>query len=97
MAHFKIRLNCIDHYQATPTDFDPPLPTCSATWESHLAPTVPVIRVFGATENGQKACAHIHGAFPYLYIDYDGILTDDEGGQNYLISWIHSGHSTKYP
>lgn len=84
MAFFRIRLNCIDHYQATPTNYDPPLPTINATSQKQLAPGVPVIRVFGATETGQKACVHIHGAFPYLYIEYDGILAQDEGEQDYL-------------
>lgn len=36
--------------------------------------TLPIIRVFGATESGQKVCAHIHGAFPYLYVEYEGSL-----------------------
>lgn len=90
MAFFRIRLNCIDHYQANPTDFDPPLPTRDATSQKHLAPGVPVIRVFGTTETGQKACAHIHGAFPYLYIEYDGILAQDEGELSKLkLFWTH--------
>jgi DNA polymerase zeta len=38
-----------------------------------------VIRVFGATETGQKVCAHIHGAFPYLYVEYTGSLIPDDG------------------
>ena len=30
--------------------------------------------MFGATETGQKVCAHIHGALPYLFIGYEGSL-----------------------
>jgi DNA polymerase zeta len=37
-----------------------------------------VIRVFGATETGQKVCAHIHGAFPYLYVPYEGSIEDKQ-------------------
>lgn len=48
---------------------------------------MPVIRVFGATETGQKVCAHIHGAFPYLYIEYTGSLTPDDVG-----AYIHRLH-----
>ena len=29
---------------------------------------VPILRVFGTTAGGQKACLHIHGIFPYLYV-----------------------------
>jgi DNA polymerase zeta len=31
-----------------------------------------VIRIFGAAETGERVCAHIHGAFPYLYVDFPG-------------------------
>ncbi|KAH9828841.1 DNA polymerase type-B family [Teratosphaeria destructans] len=69
---FRVRLNCVDHYQSAPSALDPPL-WGSATYSSTQAgklPQVPVIRVFGATETGQKVCMHIHGAFPYLYVPY---------------------------
>ncbi|KAK5107743.1 hypothetical protein LTR62_000719 [Meristemomyces frigidus] len=69
---FRVRLNCLDHYQSPPTPLDPPLwgpQTHSSTQRCNL-PLLPIIRVFGATETGQKVCAHIHGAFPYLYIPY---------------------------
>lgn len=46
-----------------------------------MQPKVPVIRVFGSTETGQKVCAHIHGAFPYLYIEYRGPLDKATGEQ----------------
>lgn len=79
MALFRIKLNCIDHYQATSTAFDPPLPHLNAASQKQAVLGVPIIRVFGTTETGQKACAHIHGAFPYLYIEYDGTLAEEEG------------------
>ncbi|KAJ9328250.1 hypothetical protein DTO027B5_1745 [Paecilomyces variotii] len=79
MDLFKVRLNCIDHYQAEPSEFDPPVPYDYEPRERRRGRLkVPVIRVFGATETGQKVCAHIHGAFPYLYVEYDGSLEPDE-------------------
>ncbi|KAH7078349.1 hypothetical protein FB567DRAFT_133332 [Paraphoma chrysanthemicola] len=77
MDTFRFRLNCIDHYQATPTDLDPILRRSAGPSQRHGAPQVPVIRAFGATETGQKVCAHIHGALPYLYLEYTGSLDKD--------------------
>ncbi|KAK3052520.1 DNA polymerase zeta [Extremus antarcticus] len=76
---FRVRLNCIDHYQSPPSALDPPLwgsSTYSSTQRGRL-PNVPVIRIFGATETGQKVCMHIHGAFPYLYVPYMESLEQD--------------------
>ncbi|GAM90388.1 hypothetical protein ANO11243_084310 [Dothideomycetidae sp. 11243] len=77
MERFRVRLNCVDHYQAAPTSLDPPLWGRKSRQSQQDAPHVPLIRVFGATETGQKVCAHIHGAFPYLYLEYDGSLARD--------------------
>jgi len=79
METFRLRLNCIDHYQSHPTEFDPPLFGSHGSTQQKNAPQVPVIRVFGATESGQKVCAHIHGALPYLFIAYQGSLEPDKG------------------
>ncbi|GAA5859597.1 hypothetical protein JCM8547_006156 [Rhodosporidiobolus lusitaniae] len=38
---------------------------------------VPIIRIFGATDKGQRVAAHVHGAFPYIYIEYKGDLNPD--------------------
>jgi DNA polymerase zeta len=78
MAQFRMRLNCIDHYQAVPSHFDPQIFQGDGTRPEAL-PKVPVIRVFGATETGQKVCAHIHGAFPYVFIEYRGELVSENG------------------
>ncbi|KAK4248739.1 hypothetical protein C7999DRAFT_30854 [Corynascus novoguineensis] len=77
MDGFRVRLNCIDHYQATPTRYDPQLRKDAPLLEASKQPKVPVIRVFGSTETGQKVCAHVHGAFPYLFIEYRGPLDKD--------------------
>ncbi|KAI1667602.1 DNA polymerase [Pyrenophora tritici-repentis] len=74
MDTFRFRLNCIDNYQAAPTDLDPLLRRNAGPAGRMGAPQVPVIRAFGATETGQKVCAHIHGALPYLYLEYNGSL-----------------------
>lgn len=81
MDIFRVRLNCVDHYQGLPTKFDPRLPGRPDQSKQKDASKVPVIRVFGATETGQKVCAHIHGAFPYLYVEYHGSLIPDDGKQ----------------
>jgi DNA polymerase zeta len=86
MDLFRVRLNYIDTYQALPTKFDPPLRNNVNLLQVHREPTVPIIRVFGSTETGQKVCSHIHGAFPYLYVEYTGSLEPDEGMLH--IEWL---------
>ncbi|KAK2584377.1 hypothetical protein KPH14_006763 [Odynerus spinipes] len=60
-----IRILTIDSYQANPIpDLDP---TFSEFRGSDIR-NVPVIRIFGPTSTGEKACLHIHGVFPYIYV-----------------------------
>ncbi|KAJ4386211.1 DNA polymerase zeta [Gnomoniopsis smithogilvyi] len=80
MDVFKFRQNCIDFYQATPTRYDPQLRNDVRPDQLSKEPKVPVIRIFGSTQTGQKVCAHVHGAFPYLYIEYTGSLAPEEVG-----------------
>ncbi|KAG0638169.1 hypothetical protein HOY80DRAFT_923269 [Tuber brumale] len=78
---FRIRLNNIDSYQAYPTSLDPIFPHIP---DDERPPKIPIVRVFGATETGQKVCAHIHGAFPYLYVEYPGKSLMPEDVHNFL-------------
>ncbi|KAE8374406.1 hypothetical protein BDV26DRAFT_43415 [Aspergillus bertholletiae] len=78
MEPFQVCLNCVDHYQAAPSEFDPPFPYRDPSTGKCDRPKVPVIRIFGATETGQKICVHVHGAFPYLYVPYDGDLSPEQ-------------------
>ncbi|PNY26250.1 DNA polymerase [Tolypocladium capitatum] len=80
MDLFRVRLNCIDHYQATPSRYDPQLRNDVRPSQLSKGPKVPVVRIFGSTETGQKVCAHVHGAFPYLYVEYEGGLAAEEVG-----------------
>ncbi|KAJ9661272.1 DNA polymerase zeta [Neophaeococcomyces mojaviensis] len=77
---FRCRINNVDHYQATPIpEFDPPVPLANdGNFSAKPTHRVSVIRVFGATETGQKVLMHIHGVFQYTYIEYSGsVLPQD--------------------
>ncbi|EXJ82232.1 DNA polymerase zeta subunit [Capronia epimyces CBS 606.96] len=79
MDVFRVRLNCVDHYQALRVDeFDPPVPQGVASQNPKDGPRISVIRVFGATETGQKVLMHIHGALQYTYIEYSGSLVPED-------------------
>ncbi|CAE6429817.1 unnamed protein product [Rhizoctonia solani] len=41
----------------------------------------PVIRIFGVSSTGEKACVHIHQVYPYFYIPYDGSMAPEEVGR----------------
>ncbi|EMC98032.1 hypothetical protein BAUCODRAFT_120942 [Baudoinia panamericana UAMH 10762] len=88
---FRVRLNCVDHYQHPPTSLDPLLwgPKALSSTQRGNLPHVPIIRVFGATETGQKVCAHIHGALPYLLISYAG-SPDADQVEKYIATVRHS-------
>ncbi|KAK3695542.1 hypothetical protein B0T22DRAFT_455554 [Podospora appendiculata] len=93
MDVFRVRLNCVDHYQARPTRYDPQLRRDVRVSQVGKEPKVPVVRVFGSTETGQKVCAHIHGAFPYLYVEYNGGLSKAEVSQYTLRLHLSIDHA----
>ena len=68
-AMISVRLVTMDNYMIEPSldsenNFDP----AYSMFRSAPIKRVPILRVFGTTAGGQKACLHIHGIFPYLYV-----------------------------
>ncbi|EUC53890.1 DNA polymerase family B exonuclease domain protein, partial [Rhizoctonia solani AG-3 Rhs1AP] len=53
----------------------------SGTLDNTRFSRCPVIRVFGISSTGEKACIHIHQVYPYFYIPYDGPMAPEEVGR----------------
>ncbi|CAO1637149.1 unnamed protein product [Jaminaea pallidilutea] len=82
----RVRLINIDHVCIPPGPHD--RTDCAFLPPGDLLRKVPVLRVFGATPSGQRVCLHIHGAFPYCYVPYEGQL--DPSHVLYYISKLGS-------
>ena len=54
---FLVRLVSIDYYMARPA---PKVDVSYAPLEGTAVDQVPVVRIFGSTPSGQKACVHLH-------------------------------------
>lgn len=83
-SFFRCRINNVDYYQAEPIpELDPAVPFqtfnnlnegTSDNVATTYQPKLSVLRVFGATETGQKVLMHVHGVLQYTYIEYSGSL-----------------------
>lgn len=78
----RIRINAIDHIMAEPGPLDDP-----GNAQGIVARRVPVVRIFGTTSGGERACLHVHQVFPYFYISYEGSLNPE--AVNRYISRLH--------
>lgn len=67
-----VRINHIDHVLAAPGPLD-----------NSTLPRVPIIRVYGESSTGKKACVHIHQVYPYFYVEYAGRMNPDSGEYSY--------------
>ena len=92
----KLRLTAIDTVQLTPSKYPEWSEDSNVPYVFRRSPffpasvelnRVPEIRIWGATEHGQRCCLHVHGALPYMYLDYKGSLNPEEG-QQVLPSYI---------
>ncbi|KAK0502919.1 hypothetical protein EDD18DRAFT_1345761 [Armillaria luteobubalina] len=60
----RVQINQIDHSLEAPGPFD----------NSNL-PKVPVLRIYGPSSTGKRACLHIHQVYPYFFVEYTGSLS----------------------
>ncbi|XP_023941797.2 DNA polymerase zeta catalytic subunit [Bicyclus anynana] len=65
LPEFSVRLVVCDHYLAKPL---PGVDVIYSEFRGSDIKQVPVLRIFGPTPDGRKACLHVHGVFPYFYI-----------------------------
>jgi DNA polymerase zeta len=76
-SFIKIQLNNVDSYQFPPGKLD--IDSYEDLRGVFRLPQVPVVRIFGTTDKGVNATVHVHGVFPYFYIEYEGDLNQDKG------------------
>lgn len=87
-AKIYLQLNNYDFYMAKPsalldTNYGKSLPL-------NKFDNVPIIRVYGCLPSGHQVLCHIHGVFPYIFINYDGnIDTDSSSLRNQKCSQLH--------
>ncbi|KAF9906258.1 DNA polymerase zeta [Linnemannia zychae] len=73
---FKNRIADLDYSMVPPGPLD--LQSCQFLPPHIPVQKVPVVRIFGANEAGQKTCVHIHQVYPYFYVQYKGSLEPAE-------------------
>ncbi|KAF9185070.1 DNA polymerase zeta [Haplosporangium sp. Z 11] len=81
-VRFKVRIADLDFAMVAPGPLD--LHACQFLPPHIPVLKVPVIRIYGANEAGQKTCLHIHQVYPYFYVPYKGSLESSQ-----LQSYIH--------
>lgn len=64
----RVRIYHIDHILTEPGPFD----------NSDLY-RVPVLRIYGTSSTGAKACVHVHQVYPYFFVEYTGDINPASG------------------
>lgn len=67
-TQLRVRINHIDHTLIQPGPLD-----------NTALPRVPVLRIYGDTSLGQKACVNVHQVYPYFFIEYPGKMDPKSG------------------
>ena len=68
LSVLQVRINHVDHVLTEPGPFD----------NSNLY-RVPVLRIYGVSSTGKKACVHVHQVYPYFFVEYAGVVDPSSG------------------
>lgn len=60
-----IKIVSVDHYNSFPIQH---LDVNRSEFRGSVVKQVPIVRIFGITQNKKKICANVHGYFPYFYV-----------------------------
>lgn len=69
---FHVQVNNIDTYQSFPTTLDRAFNP--STGQKFL--NLPIIRLYSSTPTGRNVLIHVHGVYPYFYIEYKGDINN---------------------
>ncbi|QHS76572.1 DNA-directed DNA polymerase [Saccharomyces paradoxus] len=84
--YFRIQLNNQDYYMSKPTLLDP---SHGESLPLNQFSQVPTIRVFGALSTGHQVLCHVHGILPYMFIKYDGQISDASTLRHQRCAQVH--------
>lgn len=84
--YFRIQLNNYDFYMAQPTSLDR---SHGESLPLNQFSQVPTIRVFGNTSSGHQVLCHVHGVLPYIFIKYDGYISDTSTLRHQRCAQVH--------
>ncbi len=65
---FSLKIVEADYAMLRPIEY---LDHCYTLFHNQPIFRVPVVRLFGLTPAGQRACLHVHKSFPYIYVEVD--------------------------
>lgn len=65
---FSMNIIDIDHYTAPPI---PHIDISHSDFTRKPLGRVPIVRLHGVNNSGQRICMHVHNCFPYLYVEVD--------------------------
>lgn len=74
-----IQLNNYDFYMSKPTPLDR-AHGISLPMNQYIR--VPVIRIYGSLPSGHQVLCHIHGVLPYIFVQYNGEVSDSNAIMN---------------
>ncbi|CAI4054256.1 hypothetical protein SUVZ_16G1200 [Saccharomyces uvarum] len=84
--YFRIQLNNYDFYMAKPTSLDR---SHGESLPLNQFSQVPTIRVFGNISTGHQVLCHVHGILPYIFIKYDGYISDTSTLRHQRCAQVH--------